>query len=35
LHALFAGSLSRPIFVHDSAPGYRASKRATPKKKRG
>jgi hypothetical protein len=32
---LFAGSLSRPVFVHEDAPGYRRSKAAAKKKRRG
>jgi len=34
LNALFADSLSRPIFVHEDPPGYRAPKHAATKKKR-
>ena len=33
LAALFAGSLSRPIVVHEDSPGY--SRKVTPKKRRG
>jgi hypothetical protein len=32
---LFAGSLSRPVFIHEDAPGYRASKAPAKKKRRG
>jgi hypothetical protein len=32
---LFTNSLARPIFVHESLPGYRASKPAAKKKRRG
>lgn len=31
---LFSESLARPIFVHENAPGYRASKAVTKRKKR-
>jgi hypothetical protein len=34
LNALFAESLSRPIFVHEDSRGYRAPKRAAAKKSR-
>ena len=35
MSGLFARSLSRPIFVHETAPGYRASNPRPKKKRRG
>jgi hypothetical protein len=32
---LFTRSLSRPIFAHETAPGYRATKTRAPRKRRG
>jgi hypothetical protein len=33
LQGLFVDSLARPVFVQESAPGYRTTKRASAKKK--
>lgn len=32
---MFARSLSRPMFVHEDAPGYRATKKPAVRKRRG